>query len=241
MQTIRDSFGKLIEAADPWFVTSTVGVAIAVGLYASIVASVVQLRYIHLVVGLLWTGCNLLLGLVLGPTLADLDDRAAVNVYGRAAPRLSFLLPMLLILAIGIGLPLAVQMHLFPHAVPWLVLFGFLNLTAVLGVFGWEFDAWRDWRWQTLIGLVALVSIGLFRVTVDQFGMTLRSMFITLVVGSAILVTGLGVILSGNVHAALEARTEAPDHTLIATLGRRNAMLARIQILLQIVIIISVL
>lgn len=241
MTSVRKSISGLLAAANPAFATAIIGTVITVGLYGFVTSSVFRVRYLHLVLGLLWTGCNLLLGLVIGPTLSELDDRRAAAVYGRTAPRLTLLLPALLILVIGIGLPLAVQMHLFPHAGPWLALFMFLNLTGVLLVFGWRFDAWQDWRWITPVTLVTLASVGLFVATLSQFGMTLRSMLLTLIVGSMILINGLGLILSGNLKASLEARTQDPNTGLIAAIGRQNTALARLQILLQITIILSVL
>lgn len=241
MTSVRTSASRLFAATNPAFATAIIGTVITVGLYGLVTDSVFRVRYLHLVLGLLWTGCNLLLGLVIGPALSELDDRRAAAVYGRTAPRLAFLLPALLVLVIGVGLPLSVQMHLFPHAGPWLAIFAFLNLTGVLLVFGWRFDAWRDWRLIAPIAIVTLASVGLFVATLSQFGMTLRSMLLTLVVGSMILLNGLGLILSGNLKASLEARTQNPNTNLIATIGRRNTTLARVQILLQIIIIISVL
>lgn len=241
MASVRRSLAGVLAAANPVFVTAIAGTALAVGLFGLTSESPYRVRYLHLVLGLVWTGCNVLLGLVLGPVLADLDDRRAAAVYGRAAPRLAVLLPAFLVLVIGIGLPLAVRMHLFPHAGPWLALFAFLNLTGVCLAFGWRFTAWRDWRWLTPVVLVTLASGGLLVATRAQFGMTLPSMLLTLLVGSAILINGLGVVLSGNLAASLEARREQPNAGRIAAIGRRNARLARVQILLQIFIVISVL
>lgn len=231
----------MAESADVGFAVATVVVVLVVGYYAMAVASVAGTRYVHLTLGVLWTGGNLLLGLVVGPALAALDDETAGRVYARMAPRLAFVLPALLVLVIGIGLPLSIGMHLFPHAAPWLAVMAFVDLTAVLVVFGWRFDAWADWRWRLPVGVVVLASIGGFFVTRSRFGMTLATMLLTLVVGSVILVVGLGWVLSGDAAATLEARRPTPDHTRIAAIGRRNAWLARVQILLQVVIIISVL
>lgn len=241
MTTVRESLGGLIEAADPLFAIAVLGAVAVVGVYGFGTTSIARARYLHLVLGLVWTGCNLLVGLVLGPTLTSLDERDAAAVYGRTAPRLALLLPSLLVLVIGIGLPLSVRMALFAHVGPWLAMFALLNLGGVLVAFARRFDAWRDRRWLVLLALVALASVGLFVATVGQFGPITISMFLTLFVGTLILVNGLGVIFSGDLQASLEARSPDPDASVIATIGRRNARLARVQILLQIVIVISVL
>lgn len=241
MASVRQSVRRTVAGAGPLYAVAVVGSAVSVLAYGLVAAPVVQARYLHLVLGLLWTGGNLLLGVVVGPVLSDLDDRRAGAFYARAAPRLGLLLPALLALVIGIGVPLSVRMALFAHAVPWVALSGFVAGTGILLAFGWRFDAWRDRRWLGALAGVAVASLGGFAATAASFGPVSTSMFLTLIIGTLITITGLGVILANDVRAILEARTSNPDLSLVAAIGRQNAMLARLQILLQLFIVVSVL
>lgn len=241
MGSVRSGAVELVASAGPVYTAGVLGSALAVLTYGLVAAPVIQARYIHLVLGLLWTGGNLVLGVVIGPALAQLDDEPAGAFYARAAPRLGLLLPALLVTVIGIGLPLSIRMQLFDHAAPWLALVALAGGAGVLAVFGWRFDAWRDRRWLLALAAVVVASLGGFAATASQFGMVSTSMFLTLVVGTLIAVVGLGLILANDVRAVLEARSTDPDPGFVASLGRQNAWFARVQILLQLFIVVSVL
>lgn len=241
MASVRRSVRRTVDGAGPLYAIAVLGSAVAVLAYGLVAAPVVQARYLHLVLGLLWTGGNLFLGVVVGPALADLDDHRAGAFYARAAPRLGLLLPALLALVVGIGVPLSVRMSLFAHPVPWVALSGFVAGTGILLAFGRRFDAWRDRRWLAALAVVAVASLGGFAATADSFGPVSTSMFLTLLVGTLITIAGLGLILANDVRAVLETRTPDPDLSLVASIGRQNARLARLQILLQLFIVVSVL
>lgn len=241
MASVRRGVRGVVEGAGPAYAAAVPCSALAVLVYGTVAASVVQARYLHLVLGLLWTGGNLVLGVVIGPAITRLDNEKAGAFYAHAAPRLGLLLPTLLLTVLGIGLPLSVEMRLFDHVRPWLALVGFVAGNGVLGAFAWRFDAWRDRRLLAALAVVSAVSLGGFAATYSSFGMVTTSMFLTLLVGTLITITGLGLILANDVRAIMEARRADGDPGVIAGLGRQNAMLARVQILLQVFIVISVL
>lgn len=240
MTTVRSGIRRVANDAGPGFALASIGSAVAVLWYGGY-ASPVRARYIHLVLGLLWTGGNLVLGVVVGPVLSSLDDRRAGAFYARAAPRFAILLPAMVVVVVAVGVPLSVRMHLFDHPRPWLALASFTGGTGILLAFARRFDAWRDRRLQAALGVVAVASAGAFAATASEFGPLTTSMLLTLAIGTLITVVGLGAILANDLRATFEARAPEPDYAHVAALGRQNAMLARVQILLQLFIVISVL
>jgi len=241
MTTVRRGVRRVVDDAGPGFTLASLASAVAVLWYAGYAAPAVRARYVHLVLGLLWTGGNLVFGVVVGPVLSSLDDRRAGAFYARAAPRFAVLFSAMLVVVIAVGVPLSVRMRLFDHPRPWVALVGFAAGTGILLAFARRFDAWGDRRLQAAFGVVAVASAGAFAATASEFGPLSTSMLLTLAVGTLITVVGLGAILANDVRATFEARAARPDYARVAALGRRNALLARVQILLQLFIVISVL
>ncbi|MFB6187177.1 MAG: hypothetical protein ABEI86_09970 [Halobacteriaceae archaeon] len=239
--SIRNTVRNTISAADPRFVFGSITLSLVVLVFGTVYAPLFLHRYIHMVVGIMWTTTNIFIAFIIGPVLRQMDENSQVNFFRQFTPKVVFLLPMLLILAISIGLPLAIQMRLFTHPIPWLALLFFVNVTGILLIFGWRFNAWTDRRWQTpfvLLVLLSLIGVGM---TIRQFQMTTTNMTLTLIDGTLLILNGLGLILANNLRVCSELFSNKPNTSIIVGLALQNTVLARVQIFLQLVIIISVL
>lgn len=239
--SVRGTVRSVFRNAGPGFVLASTAAALATLYYTFAVASVVHHRYVHMVVGLVWIGTNLLLGVVLEPVLENVDAEARVAVYRELLPKLAVVLPLLLVTTVGVGIPLSVEMGLFAHPEPWLAGFVLVVGAGLLLTYAWRFDAWRDPRWIVPSTAVLLASLLGLAVTVDQFGAVSTSMLLTLVVGGLITFVGLGLDLSGTLRACLELQSQNPDADLVTRLGHQTVLFARVQVFLQVVIVISVL
>lgn len=95
------------------------------------------LNFVHVIAGVLWTGIDLFMGLVMGPVMRrlDMDTRKAVVV--RLMPRMLFLMPTLAIVTSTAGWYLAVARGYtaLPYPEQWWVTAA-LIIVAVLTVQG---------------------------------------------------------------------------------------------------------
>ncbi|MFB6082957.1 MAG: hypothetical protein ABEJ94_01775 [Halorientalis sp.] len=240
-KTVREAMRTVVRQAGPGFAVVTAVLAIAVPGYAVTAASLVQHRFVHLVTGILWTGTDLLIGVVVGPVIGRMETPSRIAFLEQFVPRLVFFLPMLLIVAIGSGVPLAMALKPFPHAAPWLALFVFVNVVGVLLLFGWRFDAWHDDRWRVPTFVATTTLLTPVVMTLPQFAMTSTGMVLTLTVGTLLVLNGFGLILSANLRSCLELQADDPDETRIVDLAHQLSTLTRVQVLLQFLIVLSVL
>ena len=131
--------------ANPAFAVGAVAVIVGALLYALVGAPRVQHLYVHVMAGVLWTGIDLFMGLVLGPVIGGMDEESSADLFMRFTPKMTFLMPSLAIATIGAGIALALRFDgLFPHAQPWLALFTAAMSIPPLLAIGWQFDAFRD-------------------------------------------------------------------------------------------------
>src|SRR6056297_2655117 len=108
MSTASRSFvGGLAKRANPAFATGVLAVPLVALVYAVTVGPLRQHLYVHVMAGVLWTGIDLFMGLVLGPVLGGLDDEQMASVFRRLTPKMTFLMPALAITTIFGGVTLA--------------------------------------------------------------------------------------------------------------------------------------
>jgi len=67
--------------------------------------------------------------------------------------------------------------------------------------------------------------------------MTTPAVVVSLAVVTVLSVQGFGFLLPGEIRMYLEMTSERPDDAIIATIGRRNAMLGGVQGIFQLVLI----
>ena len=235
--TVRGTVRGMGERADPAFATGAVVVPVAVLLAATLFGTVQHHTYAHVMAGVLWTGTDLFMAMVLGPVLGGLSVDARADVFRRFTPKMTFLMPSLALVTIAGGISLALRLEVFPNAHPWLAILTAATLLPALALIGWQFDAFTDTRWLAAFG-VALVGSGAYlATTLPAFAMTSPAMLVTLVIVTVLSVLGFGVLLPGEVRMYLEMTSENPDTDVISTIGMRNAKLAGVQGLFQLTIV----
>jgi hypothetical protein len=122
--------------ANPAFALGAVGVPVGVLAYAVMFAPVQIHTYVHVMAGVLWTGIDLFMALVLGPVLGGLAVGERASVFERFTPKMTFLMPSLALVTIVGGITLAGRLGYFPHADPWLALFTAASLLPALLLLG---------------------------------------------------------------------------------------------------------
>ncbi|WP_353634369.1 hypothetical protein ABSL23_15140 [Halobacterium sp. NMX12-1] len=236
--SVRGTIRGLAERANPAFAVGVVGVSLLALVYATTVADVVHHTYVHVLAGVLWTGIDVFIAAVLGPVLGGLDVEQRANVFRRLTPKTSFLLPSLAAVTVASGITLALRLPgLFEHAQVWLALFTFAALVPTLLLVGWQFDAFRDWRWQAWFGVVLVGSLAFLAVTLPEFGWTEPVFVVALAIVAVLNVLGFGVLMPGEVRMYQQMTSDDPDTQLIADIGMRNAKLGGVQGAFQFVVV----
>lgn len=230
--------------ANPAFAVAVVLIPLAALGYALTVATVPHHTYVHVMAGLLWTGIDVFFGAVLGPVIGGLDDEKSSAVFQRLTPKLAFLLPMLALVTIAAGITLAQRLGLFPDAEPWLALFTLFNLVPALLLIAYRLNAWRDWRWQVpfalaTAGSLTWVGLTLGLVLSGKVGFPAPAITVALVVVTILSVQGFGFLMPGEVRMYLEMTSESPDDSVIAAIGKQNAMLGGVQGFFQLLLIVD--
>jgi hypothetical protein len=236
-RTVRGTIGGMARRANPTFAVAIVLVPLAALGYALTVATLEELTYVHVMAGVLWTGIDLFMGLVLGPVVGGMDDDASAELFERLTPKTAFLLPTLALVTIASGITLARELSLFSHAGPWLALFTAANLVPSLLLIGWRLDCFRDWRWQVPFAVAAVGSLAWVAQTIGDFAMTSHGIAVALVLVTVLSVQGFGFLMPGEVKMYLEMTSPDPNSAVIARIGRRNAMLGGVQGLVQLLLI----
>ncbi|WP_459192821.1 hypothetical protein [Halosimplex sp. J119] len=225
--------------ANPAFAVAVVFVPLAALGYALTVASLQTHTYVHVMAGLLWTGIDIFMGAVLGPVVGGLDDEKSAAFFQRLTPKTSFLLPSLAFVTIASGLTLAQKIGMFPHAEPWLAIFTAANLIPVLLLIGWRLDCYGDRRWQTVFLVATVGSLTWVVLTISQFQMTEPAVVVALVIVTILSVQGFGFLMPGEVRMYLEMISADPDPSVIAGIGKQNAMLGGLQGFFQLLLILD--
>ncbi len=236
-RTIRATVHGMAQRANPLFVAIAVGVPVLALSYAVTLGSIEVLTYVHVMAGVLWTGIDLFMALVLGPVLGGLDVDERAEVFQRFTPKMTFLMPTLALVTIAGGIVLALEIGAFTHADPWLALFTGATVLPALVLIGYQFDAFRDWRWLVIFA-VAVVGIGgWLAITLPNFAMTSNLIAVALGIVTILSILGFGVLMPGEVRMYFEMVSENPDTTLIGDIGMRNAKLSAVQGVFQLAII----
>ena len=229
----------MADRANPAFAAGAVLVPVAALAVVLLVGTDAQHTYVHVMAGVLWTGIDLFMAMVLGPVLGGLSVEERASVFQRFTPKMTFLMPTLALVTIVGGITLALRAQVFPNAQPWLALFTAFTLLPSLLSIGWQFDAFRDRRWLLAFGLSLVVSVAYLATTLPAFEMTSNVIAVALVIVTVLSVLGFGVLLPGEVKMYREMRSENPDTAVISRIGMRNAKLAGIQGVFQLAVIAS--
>ncbi|MFB6120231.1 MAG: hypothetical protein ABEJ68_03850 [Halobacteriaceae archaeon] len=224
--------------ANPAFAVGVVAVSLVALGYALTVATIQQHTYVHVMAGVLWTGVDVFMGTVLGPVVGGLDDEESAAFFQRLTPKTAFFLPAMAFVTIGSGLPLAIEKGFFEGAAaPWLALFTAANVIPILLLVGYRLDVYRDWRWQTLFAVAAVGSLAWVATTVGQFEMISHVMVAALAIVTLLSVQGFGFLMPGEIRMYREMTSSSPDASIIASIGKQNAMLGGVQGLFQLILV----
>ena len=236
--TVRGAIRGMGHRANPAFAVGAVAVPAVALAYALTVAPVVHHIYVHVMAGVLWTGIDLFMALVLGPVLGGLSVEARASVFERFTPKMTFLMPSLALVTIVGGVTLAERLAVFPHAQPWIALLTLATTVPALLLIGWQFDAFDDPRWLAAFAVALLGGGAYLAVTADAFGMTSPTIFLALAIVTVLSVLGFGVLLPGEVRIYRQLASGDPDPNVISRIGMRNARLSGLQGLFQLAIIV---
>lgn len=109
---------------------------------------------------------------------------------------------------------------------------------ASVSLTGWQFDAFRDWRWLTVVA-IAVAGIGAWLAMVrSHFAMTSPLIAVALGIVTVLSVLGFGVLLPGEVRMYQEMVSPSPDKAVIGAIGLRNAKLSGLQGAFQLAIVV---
>ena len=224
--------------ANPAFAAAAVVVPIAALAYAIAMGSREVHTYVHVMAGVLWTGTDLFMALVLGPVLGGLDVEERASVFQRFTPKMTFLMPTLALVTIAGGITLVPRVSSLAVTDPWLALFTAGSTVPALLLIGWQFDAFTDWRWLGFFGVAAVGSGAWLALTLPEFTMISHLIAAALGIVTVLSVMGFGVLMPGEVRMYREMISSNPDTQLIGAIGLRNAKLSGVQGLLQLAIVV---
>jgi hypothetical protein len=128
------TFSRVVDQAGRGFVLAAIVLPNAL-LTASIVSGSLRLLfYTHVLTGAIWTGFDLFMGFILGPTLSRVGPRERAAVFKRLTPKTSFFMPMISGVAIGSGILLAMRFNILSLSHFWVSVS--LLITAILTIQG---------------------------------------------------------------------------------------------------------
>ncbi|MFB6112816.1 MAG: hypothetical protein ABEJ58_01780 [Halodesulfurarchaeum sp.] len=228
--------------ANPAFAMGAVGIPLVAFAVVATVGTREQHTFVHVMAGVLWTGIDVFMAMVLGPVLGGLDVEARARFFETFTPKMTFLMPTLASVTIFGGITLAVRMGLFPNAGPWIGLFVFVSFVTAALVLGWVFDSFDDRRWQLFF---VIVTIGngaylLSEIAASEMRLPATRPIIVSILGVMVILTvlGFGFLMPNEILIYKEMISENPDTERIGRLGLRNAKLSGVQGVFQIVIIV---
>jgi len=233
----KRGIGGLARQANPAFAAGAVAVPLLAfaGAYAS--GNIRALTYVHVMAGVLWTGIDLFMGLVLGPVLGGQSPEQRADFFSTFTPKMTFLMPTLATVTIAGGIVLALRLGRFPNAEPWLALLTAATLVPIVVSIGYQFDALTEPRTLAVLGAAVLLSGAYLATTLPAFAMTSPWIVAALAIVTLLSVQGFGVILPGEVRIYRQVVSADPDVDLISDIGMRNAKLGGLQGLMQLTIV----
>ena len=235
--TVRGTVGGMARAANPAFAVAVVLLPLAAFGYVQTVGTTTQHTFVHVMAGVLWTGIDVFMGMVVGPVVGGLDEESASEFFGRFTPKTSFLLPTVATVAIFSGITLAIRTELLPTPNAWLALFTLVNVPGALLLIGWQFDAFRDPRWLAPFSMALLGSAAWVGTTVGGLEAPGPAILAALAIVTVLNLEGFGVILPGEIRVYREMNAAETDHAVVQRVGRRNAKLAGVQGTFQFLIV----
>ena len=237
MTTIRKTIRGMAERANPAFAAGAVIIPVAAFAYVLQFGTLIQHTFVHVMAGVLWTGIDLFMALVLGPVLGGLAVEERASVFERFTPKMTFLMPSLALVTIGGGVTLAVRIAFYENLQPWIAILTAASLLPALALIGWQFDAFGDRRWQAAFGLALLGSGAYLAATLPEFAMTEPAIVVAIAIVIVLSVVGFGVLLPGEVRMYRQMVSSDPDPTVISAIGMRNARLSGVQGAFQLAIV----
>jgi len=228
----------MAQAANPAFAVAVVFLPVAAFGYVQTVGTLQQHTFVHVMTGVLWTGIDIFMGLVVGPVVGGLDEDSASQFFQGFTPKSAFLLPTIATVAIFSGITLAIRTGHISSPDAWLALFTLVNVPGALLLIGWQFDAWRDWRWLVPFVAALVGSAAWVAVTVGGLVVPSHAILAALGIVTVLNLQGFGLILPGEIRVYREMKAAEPDPGLIQRIGQRNAKLAGVQGTFQFTIIV---
>lgn len=235
--SVTTTIRGMARRANPVFGVGAVLLPLALLLGATLFGTVQQLTYVHVMAGVLWTGIDLFMTLVLGPVLGGLAVEERAAVFQRFTPKMTFLMPTLAFTTIIGGMVLAAQMGLLPGLAAWGGLFAVAAMGPALLALGYQFDAFTDRRWLAVVAVVVGGGAVSLAMNLGTFAMPGVPILVALVIVGVLTFLGFGVLLPGEARMYLEMTSENPDTDLIGAIGMRNAKLSGVQGVLQLSIV----
>jgi hypothetical protein len=229
--------GDLAQQANPAFAAAVVTVPLLALGYALTAGNTQTLTYVHVMAGVLWTGIDLFMGLVLGPVVGGLDPEERGNFFARFTPKMTFLMPVLALVTITGGIVLASQLRTVPHFDAWLALLTAATSIPVVLLVGYQFDALTDRKTLAALAVATVGSGAFLATTLPDFGMTSPWIAAALVIVTLLSVQGFGVILPGEIRIYRQIASDDPDYDLVGEIGLRNAKLGGVQGAMQLTIV----
>ena len=236
--TIRGTVGGMATRANPAFTVGALVVPFGALAAAALFGTVQHLTYVHVMAGVLWTGIDLFMALVMGPVLGGLAVEERASVFEKFTPKMTFLMPALAFTTIFGGIALALRLGIFPNADSWIALFSTFAMVPALLAIGSQFDAFRDWRWWGFFLAIGGGSVAYLLASLPEFGTTTPLIALALGIVTVLTFLGFGVLMPGETRIYREMVSEDPDPNVISTIGLRNAKLSGVQGVLQLAIVV---
>lgn len=127
----------IIQIANPYFVILVILLPIAALVFAMNRRELLPINYVHIMAGALWTGIDLFMGLILGPTLGGVNPGERASVFKRLTPKMTFFMPVIAAVTVTAGINLAQRLGIFSLANPKIVIS--LIIVTILTIQGFGF------------------------------------------------------------------------------------------------------
>ncbi|MFA1611413.1 hypothetical protein [Halobellus rubicundus] len=235
--SITGTIRGMANRANPAFGVGAVVLPLGLLLAAIAFGTVQQLTYVHVMAGVLWTGTDLFMALVLGPVLGGLDVDERAEVFQRFTPKMAFLMPTLAFTTIIGGMVLASEMGYLPGLAAWGGVFSVVAMGPALAAVAFQFDAFTDWRWLALFAIIVGGGAVSLVANLGALAMPGLPILLALAIVSVLTILGFGVLMPGEARMYLEMTSSDPDADLIGRIGMRNAKLSGLQGVLQLSIV----
>ena len=102
---------------------------------------------------------------------------------------------------------------------------------------GWQFGAWRDWRWLVPFSAALIGSAAWAALSISELALPGPAILAALAIVTVLNLQGFGVILPGEIRVYMEMKATETDPGLIQRIGQRNAKLAGVQGTFQFLVI----